>query len=244
MRIRFIAPPLLAAAVAAVPAAAQVEGDYRLVSINNQPLPVESPTEAGVIVHGSSVVFGTDGRFSMSMTGRAAGGEHTQQAAGTYVATRESIRLTPEPSGGSTIDFRWMRRGDTLRIHDRDRNEFRFVRQAAQAGGEAWSPGTWALVEINGHGMPAPWMNSGMTVTRFTLRFTADGRLTSRMFGMDEGRSVDDEDDARFRVQGDKLLMLDSSGDGSVEEEIVWFIRDGTLRLVDDDGDVLVFRRQ
>jgi hypothetical protein len=241
MRSRLLAPLLLLAALAAAPAAAQVEGSYRLVGINNRALPATSDAE-GVLVHGGSISFGYDGRFTLSLSPRADGSG--ERMAGTYAIAGDTLRLVPEGAGADPVESRWRRRADTLVVfHDRDRYEW--VREAATApSAEAWAPASWQLVEVNGNPLPTRWPSGfSMTVTRLTLAFTAGGRVSLRMFGVrDSGGSIEEEDETRYRVAGDKLLFLDEDGDP--DEEWIWRLEGGRLRLADDMGNAYTFTRR
>lgn len=242
MRFRFSAPLLLLTALAAVPAAAQVEGRYELVSLNGHALPAESPTETGVMLRRALFWFGPDGHFNVSMTAQTGQGEASQQAAGTYQVVADSLRITGEDGASPMVAYRWMLEGDTLRLHDDGENEYRLVRQAAVAAGEPWSPGTWQAVQLNGHDMPAPWpLEPQLTVTALSFVFTADGQASVRMAATMQGQSGEQEESARYTVTGDRLTILDE--DGSVDEEFAWTIRGGRLQLVDANGYTYTFTR-
>lgn len=237
MRFRFIAPLLLLAA----PAAAQVEGSYRLNAINTQPLPAASYAEPNVAVHGGSLTFGYDGRFTLSLSPRADGSG--EQLAGTYEIGHDSLRFMPQGAGADPILSWWRRRGDTLVVfHGEDR--YQWIREPVTApSAEPWTPGTWQLVEVNGQPLPATWPQGfSLTVTRLTFTFTARG-ATMRMFGVrDSGGSIEEEDEARYRVTGDKLVFLDDEGEPN--GEFIWRIENGRLRMSDDMGNVYVLTRR
>lgn len=243
MRSRFIAPLLLLAALAAAPAAAQVEGSYRLDAINTRPLPAASYAEPNVAVHGGSLTFGYDGRFTLSLSPRADG--TGEQLAGTYEIGHDSLRLMPQGAGADPVLSWWRRRGDTLVVfHDRDR--YQWVRELVTTpSAEPWTPGTWQLVEVNGQPLPATWPQGfSVIMHRLTYTFTARGRASIHMVGVseDSGEAIEEEDSARYRVTGDKLVFLDDEGEPNGES--IWRIENGRLRMSDDMGNVYVLTRR
>lgn len=236
----FLAVLLALAGLAAAPAAAQLEGRYELASINGHALPAESPTEPGVSVKRGGYWFHADGRFTVAVTVDMHEDENTQVASGTYVAVRDSLRLTIRDE--EAVAFRWARDGEALRLYDEQENEYRLVRQAPAAAGEPWSPGTWNAVRMNGQALPAPWArHPQLTLARLSFTFTGDGQAIARIAGTMEGEPMDEEDKARYTVVGDRLTILDE--DGSVDEEYVWTIHDGTLQVVDARGHTYTLTR-
>lgn len=245
MRARVVAPLLMLAAFAAAPAAAQLPGRYQLVSINGQALPTPSPTEGGVTVKRALFWFEEDGRYNLSMSGNTRDEEARQHSAGAYVTVRDSVRLMREFDVDETFAaYRWVRQGDTLHLYDEHENVYRLVRDNAADASEPWSPGTWTAVQLNGRAMPAPWPSDPESImTEVTFIFTAGGRATTRLRGGTPGDPEEDEDSYRYRVAGDKVLFLDED-DGEVDDELVWSLRDGTLQLTDDRGNVYTLRRR
>ena len=240
MRSRFAAPLLLLAALAAVPAAAPVEGRYQVVSINGQALPAASPTEDGVTVVRAAFWFERDGAFNLAMTANVAEGPSTQRAGGTYQVAGDSLRVITG-DGDEPVAYRWAIQGDTLRLYDEHRNVYALLREAAVAG-DPWTPGTWKAVQLNGDDLPAPWpLMPDVTVTSLTFAFGADGQATIRVRATRGGQERNDEDTAPYRVEGDRLTVLDEMGD--VDEAFAWTLRNGTLRLVDQYGHVYTFTR-
>ncbi len=245
MRARFIAPLLLLAAFAPVPAAAQLPGRYQVVSINGQAIPTPWPAMRWVTVKRALFWFEEDGRYNMAMSGDSREGVPApMHAAGAYVIVRDSVRLMQEFGGGTYAQYRWVRQGDTLHLYDRHGDVYRLLRDNAAAASEPWSPGTWTAVQLNGRAMPAPWPSDPESImTEVTFIFTAGGRATTRLRGGTPGDPEEDEDSYRYRVAGDKVLFLDER-DGEVDDELVWSLRDGTLQLTDDHGNVYTLRRR
>lgn len=240
MRTRCIALLALLTASMAAPAAAQVQGNYSLVSINGQPLPAPSPDDDGVTVYGASFDLGGDGRFALSMR-PSPDGAGTQQLAGTYRVEGSSLVLTPVPED-EPFTLGWTLQGDTLGILNDDQDLYRFVRQAqaqaAAAGGP--SPGTWRLTHINGLPTPVPWPDNDMLIVdEMSLELTAGGQATLRARGTLQGQAIEDEDSSPYRVTGDRFALL--GDDGSVADEFTWSVQDGRLQLVDEDGAVFTF---
>ena len=237
MRTR-IALLALLAACAAAPATAQVQGSYRLVSINGQPLPAPSPDEDGVTVYSASFDLGGDGRFALSMS-PSADGAGTQQLAGTYQVAGDSLVLTPVPED-EPFSLGWTLQGDTLGILNDDRDVYRFVRQAQAAAAGGPSPGLWQLTHINGLPVPVPWPDNEMLIVdEMSLEITAGGQVTLRARGTLQGEAIQDEDTSPYRITGDRFALL--GDDGSVNDEFTWSVTDGRLQLVDEDGAVFTF---
>lgn len=245
MRARCIAPLLLLVAFAAAPAAAQVEGSFALAQINGQPLPSASPTETNIIIDEMALRLGADARYTMEFRVHRDGTDSPFQAEANGTYRIEGDRLFFQPDDGSMgepVTYRWARDGETLRLYDEQQNEFRMVRQAAAAAGEPWSPGAWNAVRLNGQALPTAWpLHPQITMTSLSFTFTADGEATARIAGTMGGESLSEEDVARYTVAGDRLTILDA--DGSVDEEYVWTIHDGTLQLVDAQGHTYTLTR-
>lgn len=241
MRSRFAAPLLLLAALAAVPAAAQVEGRYQVVGINGHALPAASPTEDGVTVVRAAFWFEPDGRATVSMTANVASGLSMRRANGTYVTVRDSLRVTTGRGEPTATAYRWALDGDTLRLYDEHQNVYALLRQAAIAG-EPWAPCSWNAVQVNGQDLPAPWpLSPEVTVTSMTFTFSADGQATVRIVATQDGEESDETATAPYRVEGDRLTVLDDHG--NVDEAFAWTLREGTLRLVDQYGNVYELAR-
>lgn len=238
--MRRLIAALLLPVLAAVPAAAQVEGRYQIVSINGQPLPAPSPTEEGVTVTGSRFWFDDDGRYTVSLRANTPEGEDVEEEGGAYTTAGDSLLLS-EGEDVPPLVFRWARQGDTLRISDQDGNAYALLREAPAAS-DSWTPGAWNAVQLNGQALPAPWPPSpDVTVTDLAFAFDAGGGATVRIRGARSGESRDDEDTAPYRVEGDELHILDDLGE--VDEKFSWTLRDGTLRLVDIRGHVYTLER-
>jgi len=216
-----------------------------LVSINGQALPVASPTYRWVTVTRALFWFEEDGRYNMAMSGDTESeGPARQHSAGAYVVVRDSVRLMREFGEGTFARYRWVRLGDTLHLYDEEENVYRLLRDNAAAASEPWSPGTWTAVQLNGHDMPAPWpAEPEVTMTEVTFIFTAGGRATVRLRGGTPGDPDVDVDTHWYQVAGDKILFRDER-DGEVDDELVWSLRNGTLQLTDDRGNVYTLTRR
>jgi hypothetical protein len=240
MRSRFAAPLLLLAALAAVPAAAQVEGRYQLVGINGHALPAPSPTEDGVTVTRAAFWFERDGRASVGITASASDGPAAQRTAGAYVADGDSLRLTTD-DGDGPVTYGWARQGDTLRLYDEQQNVYVLLREPAVAS-DPWTPGTWNAVQVNGQALPTPWPHiPDVTVTDMTFTFGGDGQATIRRRATRGGEAKDEAVTAAYEVRDDRLVFLD--GRGGVDEAFAWTLQDGTLRLMDQYGHVYTLTR-
>lgn len=236
MRSRFAAPLLLLlAALAAVPAAAQVQGRYRMVSINGQALPAASPMQRRITFVSSVFWFDRDGYASMATEWNTPDGPSVQRVVGTYATARDSLRFIHE-TGETVAEFRWVRQGDTLRLYDRQENVFALSREADVAS-DPWTPGTWNAVQVNGHGLPAPWHDPETTLTGMTYAFGADGQVTVRVRTSRGGQERNVQAPSPYRIEGDRLTVPN----GLEGEVFAWTLRDGTLRLADPYGRVYLF---
>ncbi|HEX6037308.1 hypothetical protein [Longimicrobium sp.] len=238
MRSIFPTPLLLLAALAAVPAAAQVEGRYDVVSINGRALPTPSPMQRWVTIDRAAYWF-EDGHVNMSQRSTSSDGQSAQRVGGTYVTVRDSLYVLDESGRDTLARFCWERQGDTLRLHDRSANVYQLAREAVVAG-DPWSGGAWNAVQLNGRDLPAPWTHiSDITAMEVAYAFGDDGRVTMRIRSTYEGRERTTHNSAPYRVEGDRLTFFD--GDGEVAESFVWTLRDSRLRLVDLYGHVYLF---
>lgn len=233
-----ITPLLVLAAAAAVPAAAQLEGGFALAQINGQPLPSASPTETSVVIDEMSLRLDADAHHTMRFRMRRDGTDAPFQveAGGTYRVEGDQLVLRPdEGSAGVPATFRWTLAGDVLRLYDEQENEYHLVRQAAAAAGEPWSPGAWNAVRMNDRPLPAPWpLQPQLTVTRLSFEFTEDGLAIARISGTVEGEATEEVNRGHYRIEGDRLVILDDGG--AVDEEFGWRRGGGTLVLVDKHG--------
>ncbi|HEX6042446.1 lipocalin family protein, partial [Longimicrobium sp.] len=132
MRTLAAAPLLLLATLAARPAAAQVEGRYQVVSINDHALPAPYPGEPGIMITRAAFWLHADGSFSTSMSADTGDEQDTDDESGTYEVAGDSLRLSDE-YGGRPEAYRWARQGDTLRLHDDGENVYRLVREPVLA---------------------------------------------------------------------------------------------------------------
>lgn len=238
MRLRLTALLIaVTAALAAAPAAAQLQGGYALSQINDQPLPSASPTETNVIIDEMALRLGADARYTMRFRVHRDGTDSPFEAtsAGTYRVEGDRLALQPdEGSAGEPVTYRWAQDTGVLRLYDDQENEYRFARQAVAAG-EPWSPGSWNTVLINGQPLPTPFpLEPQLTITQLSFEFTEDGQAIARMAGTLGGESGDEENRGRYRVDGDRLVILDD--EGAVDEEFGWTRGDGMLVLVDQRG--------
>jgi hypothetical protein len=238
MHSRFIAAFLLLAALAAVPAAAQVEGRFNVTAINGQALPTRSPTQRHVTIIRATYWF-EEGNANMSMMTDASDYVSAQRAGGPYVIAGDSLLVMGETGTDTMARFRWEQDGDGLRLYDGRQNVLQLVREPVVAS-EPWRPGTWNAVQLNGHALPAPAPhNSDVTVLDMRYAFDADGNIIMRIRSTYEGRERTHQNTTSYRVQGDRLSFFDAEGE--VAEGFVWTLRNGMLRLVDLYGHRYVF---
>jgi hypothetical protein len=237
MRLLFAFLLVLATGVS-VPAAAQLEGSFALAEVNGQPLPSASPAETNIIIDEMALRLGADARYTMGFRVRRDGDDSPFQveASGTYRSEGDQLFFQPDAgSVGESVTYRWDLSGDVLRLYDEQEDEYRLVRQAATAAGEPWFPGTWNAVQMNGQPLPAPWpQEPRVTITQLSFEFTGDGHATARLTGSMAGEAMEEVNRGRYRIEGDRLVILDD--DGAVDEEFGWTRGDGMLVLVDKHG--------
>ena len=238
MRSRFLAPLLLLAGLAAVPAAAQVEGRFNVVTINGQALPVRSPLQRHVTILCASYWF-EEGKTNTATTTDVSGYVSARRVGGPYVIAGDSLYVLDETEPDTIARFRWELDGDGLRLYDGRQNVLQLTREPVVAS-EPWRPGTWNAVQLNGQELPtrAPH-NSEVTVLNMTYAFDADGNIIMQIRSTYEGRERTHHNTTSYRVEGDRLSFFDREGE--VAEGFVWTLRDGTLRLVDLYGHRYVF---
>jgi hypothetical protein len=120
------------AAIAAAPAAAQMEGgSYLLVEVDGQPVPAPSPNESSVVMHKAVLLFTPEGRFFMQAKASLDGAPEQveEEMEGTWSVTGDSLALTPDGDGaGDVMRFRFTLAEGTLRLYDDDGHEYTFRR--------------------------------------------------------------------------------------------------------------------
>lgn len=242
MRARFIAPLLLLAAFAAVPAAAQVEGRYRLTSIDGQALPTASPTEADVTVQRTSFIFQADGRFFMQMRAASADEVFSDARQGTYRVDGDSLRLYPEGEEDAPIVHRWTVEGGTMHLCESG-HDYAFA--AAPVPTAADLHGSYRATHINGHPLPYTATSEDVTAVEMRMVLQPDGayslHLEARSGGGMETRDVS----GTYEVEGDGLLLrpgAEAADSGTAE--FLWTLDGTTLLLVDETDDEYTFVRQ
>jgi dipeptidyl aminopeptidase/acylaminoacyl peptidase len=245
MPFRFRALLLALAAYVAVPAAAQVEGAYRLATINGQALPAPSPTENDVMLLRASFIFQPDGRFFMHA--RAADGNfpYSEGDEGTYRVRGDSLMLLPESSGGETVDFRWTLSGGTLHLIDESGHDYAFTRGPAPTA--ALLLGDYRLTHVNGQTLPSGTPTEGnVIIDELTVALGADGRYTMHARGIRENDSSPIAHDVRgtYSVDGDRLVLEPEEGQANADTaEFRWTLDGDTLLLVDEDDEEYTFSR-
>lgn len=245
MRALLLRLLMVLAAFTAVPAAAQVDGTWILLQVNDIPMQAQTVDEDGTVMEGVTVRLDTGGRYSFRVRTRSTGGGEPGglEITGTYEVAGDQLRLQPdEGMAADPMAFRWQLRDGTLLLVNDDDDAYTFARQepvvaeaAAAAAGEPWPPGTWNAVRINGQPIPAPWpQEPGLTITRLSFEFTEDGEATARLAGTIAGETAEEVNRGRYRIEGARLIILDD--EGAVDEEFGWRLGDGTLVLVDKHG--------
>lgn len=245
MPLRFKTLLLALAACVALPAAAQVEGAYRLVTIDGQALPAPSPTEDGVTMLRASFIFQPDGRFFMHA--RADDGEmpYSEGAQGTYRTRGDSLLLLPDVNDGETVDFRWTLSGGTLHLIDEFGHDYAFARGPAPSA--ALLRGDYRLTQINGQTLPSGAPTEGnVIIDELTVALGADGRYSMRVRGINErdNSPIALDVSGTYVVEGDGLVLEPDENDVNADTgEFRWTLEGDTLLLVDELGDEYTFSR-
>lgn len=245
MPLRFKTLLLALAACVAVPAAAQVEGAYRLVTINGQALPAPSPTEDDVTMLRASFIFQADGRFFMHARAHDGDMPYSDGADGTYRVKGDSLLLLPDVAGAETVGFRWTLGGATLHLVDEFGHDYAFAQGPAPTA--ALLHGDYRLLQINGQTLPSGSPTEGnVIIDELTVALEADGRYSMRVRGLNErdNSPISFNVSGTYAVEGDGLVLEpDANGGAADTGEFRWTLEGDTLLLVDELGDEFTFSR-
>lgn len=245
MPLRFSTLLVALAACAAVPAAAQVDGAYRLVTINGQALPAPSPTEDGVTMLRASFIFQPDGRFFMQARADDGDAPYSDGAQGTYRVRGDSLMLLPDVTGAETVNFRWTANGGTFHLIDEFGHDYAFARGPAPTA--ALLRGDYRLLQINGQTLPSGTPTEGnVIIDELTVALEADGRYSMRVRGLNErdNSPIALDVSGTYAVEGDGLVLEPDENDvAAATGEFRWMLEGDTLLLVDELGDEYTFSR-
>lgn len=239
---------LLLAALSTAPAAAQVQGSYRVARINGQPLPAPSPTEPNVTMLRASFVFRADGRFSMSAQSHedGDGDAYDQDVDGTYRVRGDSLLFLPEIGDGSTVGFRWTMRRDTLHMIDEFGHDYALA--AVPEASVERLQGSHRLMRINGAPVPAPSpAEPGVRMDVLNLVLRPDGSYTMEVRAHHLARNAPIAIDVSgtYRVDANALMLQpDRRARGVDPAEFRWRMEGDALLLTDEWGEEFTFARQ
>jgi hypothetical protein len=239
---------LVLAALAAMPAAAQVRGSYRVVQVNGRPLPTPSPTEPNVTLRRLSFVFQADGRFSMSARSGGDGDEvaFSQAVDGTFRVRGDSLLLSPESGDGRVVGFGWRMRRDTLHMIDEFGNDFALT--AVPWATAERLQGSHRLTRINGEPVPAPSpAEPGVRMDVLNLVLRPDGSYTMEVRAHHLARNAPIAIDVSgtYRVDADALVLQpDRRARGVDPAEFRWRMEGDALLLTDEWDEEFTFARQ
>ena len=121
-----------------------------------------------------------------------------------------------------------------------------FAACLAAAPAAAQVEGRYELVQINGHALPAPSpTEDDVIIHRAALALMADGRflMQAQASAGDDAEPRESEARGTWTVTGDSLALTPE--DGGADDALLfrWTLEDGTLTLVDEEGDAYTFRR-
>lgn len=131
--MRSLAAPLLVLAAACATRGKpteppSIEGDYRLVRIDNHALPARSPTEPNVTVIAGNLVLGRGGAFALTLNASSSPELPPTQATlrGSFEESGHTLTVTPS-SGGAPMAYQVMRAGVQLTLRDPQGHRYEFV---------------------------------------------------------------------------------------------------------------------
>ena len=116
----------------------------------------------------------------------------------------------------------------------------------AAAPAAAQVEGSYELVQINGHALPAPSpTEDGVVMHNAALALAPDGRFLMLAKASSGGDAEQHEAEGRgtWTVTGDSLALTPDGGGADDALHFRWTLADGTLTLVDEEGDAYTFRR-
>lgn len=121
---------LLATAVVATPATAQLDGTWELEHVNGAPLPANSPSEDGVVMEGLAVMLDAQAKYTVLKARNATTGvPAVMEMAGTYRIEEDRLHFEPDPGSTSApVDFHWEMDEGRLIWRD-ERDEYVFARR-------------------------------------------------------------------------------------------------------------------
>jgi hypothetical protein len=134
MRVMGLLVAVVLAACASVPRGGQagLEGTYQLMRVNDERLPASAGDEVGVMIHSGTLALHADSRYVLRIVAATQNTPEQRNAeiAGRYRVFGDSLAMVPDPGAGSDeVHFLWTLRGNDLRLHDEDGDEYMFRRQ-------------------------------------------------------------------------------------------------------------------
>jgi hypothetical protein len=133
MRVMGVLVAVVLAACASAPRGeAGLVGTYQLMRLNDERLPAPAGDEAGVMIHAGTLALQADSRYTLRIVAVAGSSPDQRNAeiGGRYRVFGDSLAMVPDPGAGSDeVHFLWTLRGNDLRLHDEDGDEYMFRRQ-------------------------------------------------------------------------------------------------------------------
>lgn len=114
----------------------------------------------------------------------------------------------------------------------------------AAAPAAAQVAGSYALVEVNGHGLPVPSPEEAdVVVLTMALVLTPDGRYTMQATATLDGGAEESEQKAEgaWKADAHALVLTSDEDDGVLRFR--WTLEGGTLKLYTENGHEFAFRR-
>ena len=131
----FAAAVLLALAACATTGTAgeddspSIVGTYVLARIDNRALPTYSPTEPNVTVERGTLTLGREGAFVLTLVARNSPQFPSTQRSmrGSYVASGDTLTVTPVESPETPVVYRATRAGIQLTLRDAQGHRYEFT---------------------------------------------------------------------------------------------------------------------
>lgn len=122
---------VFAAWAAPAPAAAQVQGSYRLVEVNGKKLPTATSAGESMTIESITLELRTDGRYEMraKVNRKNVGTHESAEFSGTYEVNGGELYLHAAENGLAPGTFQWTLDNRRLRLVDEVDDEYVFARR-------------------------------------------------------------------------------------------------------------------
>lgn len=124
---------------------------------------------------------------------------------------------------------------------------FAFAACLAPANAAAQVAGSYELVQVNGHALPAPSPEEAdVVVLTMALELTADGRFTmAATANLDEGTEQSEQSaEGTWAVEADSLVLTSDDEEDDGVLRFRWKVEGEMLKLYTENGHEFAFRRR